>query len=58
MRQLGRLDKFAVIMGPFSEHTQNVSCANNGKQIRLWIAVNGREEHMAARFDQGFGRPE
>ncbi|MPN47873.1 hypothetical protein SDC9_195477 [bioreactor metagenome] len=40
-------------MGAFSKHTQNVFRANNGKQIRLWITVNGREEHMAARFDQG-----
>jgi len=46
------LDEFRVIVRALREQLEEVLCAENGQQVRLWVAIEGGEEDMPAWFDQ------
>ena len=50
--ELGGADELGEVVGAPGQHAQHILGADDGKQIGLWIAVDGREEHLTARLDQ------
>lgn len=48
----GRLDELGEVVRALGQHLQYVFSADNRQQVSLRIAVDGREEDLAAGFDQ------
>src|SRR5471032_31214 len=49
--EFGRADEFLEVMGAARQQLHDVFGADDSEQIRLRIAVDGREEHLAAGLD-------
>ena len=49
--ELGRADEFLEVVGAAWQQLHDVFGTDDGEQVRLRVAVDGGEEHLAARLD-------
>ena len=54
MGNLSGFDELCIVMGAAGQQLQDIFCTNDGKQVGLWIAIDCRQEKMAAWFQQVF----